>query len=94
MLYVFVYRETTPANRKCNKEKLEELGILERPVESQESYTENEIRISLDLFEKGYTVDAIAERFGKSALTLVGYLESKGYRFRAKMVIKPENPVF
>ena len=84
MLYVFVYRETSPANRKCNKEKLEELGIFERPVESQASYTENEIRISLDLFEKGYTVDAIAERFGKSALTLVGYLESKGYRFRAK----------
>ena len=78
MLYVFVYRETSPANRKCNKEKLEELGIFERPVESQASYTENEIRISLDLFEKGYTVDAIAERFGKSALTLVGYLESKG----------------
>ncbi|MBG9644301.1 hypothetical protein P4K49_16280 [Bacillus cereus] len=76
------------------KKKLEELGILERPVESQASYTEDEIRISLELFEKGYTVDAIAERFGKSALTLVGYLKSKGYRFRAKMVIKPENPVF
>lgn len=73
------------------KKKLEELGIFERPVENQASYTEDEIQISLKLFEKGYTVDAIAERFEKSALTLVGYLESKGYRFKAKMVVKPEN---
>ena len=76
LLYVFVYRETSPANRKCNKENWR--AGSSRDPESQASYTENEIRISLDLFEKGYTVDAIAERFGKSALTLVGYLESKG----------------
>lgn len=73
------------------KRRLEDLGFFERPVESQASYTEDEIRISLDLFEKGYTVDAIAERFGKSALVLTAYLESKGYRFKTKMVIKPEN---
>ncbi|MBS9803150.1 hypothetical protein J4052_09255 [Bacillus toyonensis] len=76
------------------KKRLEELGCFERPVESQASYTEDEIQISLDLFEKGYTVDAIAERFGKSALVLTTYLESKGYRFKTKMVIKPENVVF
>lgn len=73
------------------KRRLEDLGLFERPLENQASYTEDEIRIGLELFDKGYTVDAVAEKFGKSALTLVGYLESKGYRFKAKMVVKPEN---
>lgn len=75
------------------KRRLEDLGVFERPVyiESQASYTEDEIRISLDLFDIGYTVDAIAERIGKSALILIGYLENKGYRFKAEMILRPDD---
>ncbi|MEH7457572.1 hypothetical protein V7183_10145 [Bacillus sp. JJ1127] len=77
------------------KRRLEDLGINDRPVyiESHSKFTNDEIQKSVDLFNKGYTVDVIAEKLEKSALALVHALEHRGYRFRAKTILQQKETV-
>ena len=51
---------------------------------------DEEITTIQEMYEKGYHVDLIADKLGKSALGVKGKLERLGYRFNKKVATKRE----
>ncbi|PFV44158.1 helix-turn-helix domain-containing protein [Bacillus thuringiensis] len=74
------------------KRRLMELKIKSRPVriDNHTKYTKQEVKQILDLYDRGYSIDVIAERLGKSALGVRGKMERMGYRFKGKVPIPPK----
>lgn len=75
------------------KRKILDLGLKARPVRLNNhiKYTEEEVKLLVSLYDKGYHIDTIAERLNKSALGLRGKLERMGYKFRNGVPYKEEN---
>ncbi len=74
------------------KRRLMELKIKARPVRigNHTKYTQEEVKQIVDLYDRGYSIDVIAERLGKSALGVRGKMERMGYRFKGKVPIPPK----
>lgn len=61
--------------------KIHELGIKARPVRKDwKEWTDDEVQTLIDLFEKGYGFNTIAEKIGRSAISCYGKLERMGYK--------------
>jgi transposase len=83
--YQYTYPEIAKALRRSEgavKRRLQDLNIKARPVRlnNHVKYTEQEIEQLLELFRKGYSIDTIAAKLGKSALGVRGKLERMGYK--------------
>ena len=74
------------------KKRILDLKLKQRPVRrpGHVKYTDEEITIIQEMYEKGYHVDLIADKLGKSALGVKGKLERLGYRFNKKVATKRE----
>ncbi|WP_261178833.1 GcrA family cell cycle regulator [Anaerobacillus sp. CMMVII] len=70
------------------KRRLWELGVKAKPVRMNNhiKWTNAQTEQLIDLFEKGYSLETIAERLDKSANGVRGKLERMGYKFRQKKV--------
>lgn len=70
--------------------RIKDLGLKQRPVRLNNhiKYTEEEVRLIVDLYEKGYCLEDIADRINKSALGVRGKLERLGYKFKNGVPIK------
>lgn len=91
--YKYTYPEIAKALGRTEgavKRRLMELGIKARPLrlDNYVRYTKEEEKIIVDMYLKGYKIETIAERIGRSALGVRGKLERLGYRFRAGVSIK------
>ncbi|PTY92909.1 hypothetical protein [Heyndrickxia sporothermodurans] len=85
--YQYTYPEIAKALRRTEgavKNRLKELNIKARPLRLNNNvkYTNEEMDLIVDMYNKGYNVEVIAERIGKSALGVRGKLERMGYRFK------------
>lgn len=83
--YRYTYPEIAKSLRRSEgavKRRLHDLNIKARPVRlsNHVKYTEQEIEQLLELFHKGYSIDAIAHKLGKSGLGVRGKLERMGYK--------------
>ncbi|MDZ5608596.1 SANT/Myb-like DNA-binding domain-containing protein [Bacillus pseudomycoides] len=72
--------------------RLSELGLKARPVyrNNQEKYMDEEVRLMLEMCDKGYSFNAIAKRLKKSELGVRSKLNRLGYRFKAGVPISPK----
>lgn len=66
------------------RKRLMDLNIKLRPLsfDNHVKWNDEQIKILLDLFNKGFGYNTIAERLGRSAHGVRGKLERMGYRFR------------
>jgi hypothetical protein len=76
------------------KRRIKDLGLKERPVRlpNHFRYTEEEVKLLIDLYEKGYSFEVIGKMLNKSALGVRGKLERMGYKFRNGVPIKMAAP--
>ena len=93
--YKYTYPEIARALGRTEgavKRRLNELGIKARPLrlDNHTKYTKEEEEIIIDMYSKGYRIETIAERIGKSALGVRGKLERLGYRFRSGVPTKQD----
>ncbi|MED1125307.1 hypothetical protein [Bacillus atrophaeus] len=85
--YQYTYPEIAKALGRTEgaiKRRLKELDIKARPLRlsNHVKYTSKEVETIVDLYNKGYSLEVISERVGKSALGVRGKLERMGYSFR------------
>ncbi|MGN4944609.1 hypothetical protein [Bacillus cereus group sp. MYBK104-1] len=93
--YCYTYPEIAARLQRTEgsvKRRLMELQIKARPVRigNHTKYTQEEVKKIVDLYDRGYSIDVIAERLGKSALGVRGKMERMGYRFKGKVPIPPK----
>lgn len=88
MLNAFCYTYPEIAHRLNRSEgaikrRIFDLGLKARPtrLNNHIKYTDEEIQLIVTLIEKGYCIEDIASRIGKSALGVRGKLERMGYKF-------------
>lgn len=72
------------------KRRIRDLGLKSRPVRLNNTikYTQEEVEMIVNLFDKGHCVEDIASRINKSALGVRGKLERLGYKFKNGVPIK------
>lgn len=72
------------------KRRLYDLGIKAQPVrrERHVKYTEDEVKLLVEMYHQGYGYNTMAERLGKSALGIRGKLERMGYKFRRMEAVR------
>lgn len=95
MLNAFEYSYSDIARRlrrteAAVKRRILDLGLKQRPIrrDSHIRYTTEEVERLVEMYEKGYDFDTIAERLNKSALGVRGKLERMGYKFNNGVPIK------
>lgn len=66
------------------KRRIRDLGLKERPVRlpNHNKYTKKDEKILVELLEKGYCFEEIANRLNRSALGVRGKAERMGYKFK------------
>lgn len=74
------------------KRRILDLGLKERPIRlpNHNKYTAEEEKLLVDLLEKGYCFEEIANRLKRSALGVRGKAERMGYKFRNGVPYKPK----
>lgn len=85
--FSYTYPEISKSLKRTEaavKRRLWDLNIKAKPVrlDNHIKWTEQEVKQLVDLFDKGYGLETIADRIGKSANGARGKLERMGYRFR------------
>jgi hypothetical protein len=97
---VSAYRYTYPEisammGRSCGsiKRRLYDLGIKARPVRLNNhiKWTMEEVKLLIDMSEKGYGYNTIAEKLGKSEHAVRGKLERMGFDFKRRRLTNPEH---
>lgn len=90
--FKFTYPEISKELKRTEaaiKRRLWDLGVKAKPVRlnNHVKWTDKQTEQLVDLFDKGYSFETIAERVGKSASGARGKLERLGYKFR-KVAVK------
>lgn len=85
--YKYTYPEIAKILQRTEtaiKRRLYDLGIKARPVRLNNhiKWTDEETETILDMFNKGYSFRAIAEKVGKSELAVRGKFERMGFKFK------------
>ncbi|MGO4890308.1 hypothetical protein ACJ2A9_21380 [Anaerobacillus sp. MEB173] len=95
MISAFSYTYADIANRLNRtegavKRRIQELGLKGRPVQrnNHTKYTDEEVKLLIEMYHKGYGFNTIANKLGKSELGVRGKLERMGYRFKNKVPVK------
>lgn len=93
--YCYTYPEIAARLKRSEgaiKRRIQDLGLKQRPVRLNNhiKYTKEEVQLMEEMLEKGYCLEEIASRIGKSALGVRGKLERMGYRFINGVPIKKE----
>jgi hypothetical protein len=91
--YMYTYPEIASRLNRSEgavKRRIKDLGLKARPVRLNNhiKYTDEEVKTLVSLYEKGYCLEDIAQKIGKSALGIRGKLERLGYKFRNGVPIK------
>jgi len=78
--YRYGYREISQRLNRTEaaiKRRMYDLGIKQRPIraDNHTPWTDEEVDILLDMKEKGYSYEIIAEKIGRSALAVRGKVE-------------------
>lgn len=74
------------------KRRILDLGLKERPVRlpNHNKYTKEEEELLIELLEKGYCFEEIANRLNRSALGVRGKAERMGYKFINGVPVKSQ----
>lgn len=74
------------------KRRLLDIGVQARPIRLNNhiKYTDEDVKILLELVGQGYSMEDIGHRLNKSALGVRGKLERLGYKFRNGVPYKEE----
>lgn len=95
--YLYTYPEIARRLNRSEgavKRRIHDLALKQRPVRLNNhiKYTEEETNLIVELYEKGYCLEDIADRINKSALGVRGKLERLGYSFKNGVPIKIKQP--
>ncbi len=85
--YKYTYPEISKKLNRSEgavKRRILDLGLKMRPISlnNHVKYTSEEVEMLIELYEKGYCLEYIAEKMNKSALGIRGKLERMGYKFK------------
>lgn len=93
--YKYTYPEISQRINRSEgaiKRRIRDLGLKQRPVRlnNHVKYTDEEVKMIVEMFDKGHCLEDIAHRINKSALGVRGKLERMGYKFKNGVPIKTE----